>query len=248
MPGATGLESLQRHSVVLSDRNYTEHARVQAGSVSSEVLSSTLLNPSAPAGLKACVKNAFEFKACHVDYRDMAAFACQIDKALVNLTAAMMQGVDGKITVEVDPRLASDAPRLIRRVELLAAQLEEAGVPKAKVLFRLPATYEGIAATATLEKQGYQCILIFVFSYAQAQLAVEAGASVIKLSLGALQDFQREFPNVIRDPTGPREDSGCRSPVDPGRRMIENVYYMTKAANAKVRDGNTASSSRYGSL
>ena len=56
----------------------------------------------------------------------------------------------------------------------------QVGVPKDRVLLRLPATWEGIEATRALEADGCRCLVHMVFSFAQARAAAEAGASVIQ--------------------------------------------------------------------
>ena len=82
----------------------------------------------------------------------------------------------------------------------------QVGVPKDRVLLRLPATWEGIEATRALEADGCRCLVHMVFSFAQARAAAEAGASVIQARAPAPRT-----PWVALADPGPLSPLTCRS-------------------------------------
>ena len=69
----------------------------------------------------------------------------------------------------------------------------------------------------------------------QARAAAEAGASVVQIPVGTVRDFYRSHPGVIRDPYGPREDSGFMSPTDPAIELVKRCYSYIKCKHQKTR-------------
>ncbi|KAF5829216.1 hypothetical protein DUNSADRAFT_16393 [Dunaliella salina] len=116
----------------------------------------------------------------------------------------------------------------------LAGMYNDIGIPKDKILFRLPATLEGINATKELEESGLSCHVFMVYSLAQAAAAAEAGASVVNPNVGRTRDFFRKNPGMIRDPKGPRRDAGIPGGTDPGIQCAIEVYNYLKCHYPKT--------------
>lgn len=161
--------------------------------------------------------------------------ACVFDKALVNVGALFAKKVSGRVSTEVDSRCARDADALVARGQGLVAAYKEMGVPLDKVLLRLPATWEGIEAAKRLEREGIPTHLVLVASFVQAAAAAQAGAHVVQPNAGHLADWYRAHPNYIRDPKGPREDTGYRSAVNPGVELSKRIWAYCRTRHPGTR-------------
>jgi transaldolase len=179
-------------------------------------------DPTSPPHQTA-IERAVSYNKCASLTGD-ARKACVFDKALVNVGALFAAKVGGRVSTEVDSRCARDAGALVSRGQGLVAAYKEMGVPLDKVLLRLPATWEGIEAAKRLEADGIPTHLVLVASFVQAAAAAQAGARVIQPNAGHLADWYRAHPNYIRDPKGPREDTGYRSAVNPGVELSKRIW------------------------
>jgi transaldolase len=56
---------------------------------------------------------------------------------------------------------------------------QEQGIDKSRILIKLASTWEGIRAAEILEKEGINCNLTLLFSFAQARACAEAGVFLI---------------------------------------------------------------------
>ena len=68
---------------------------------------------------------------------------------------------------------------------------EEAGLTKDRVLVKLASTWEGIKAGEILEKEGINCNLTLLFSFAQARACAEAGVFLISPFVGRILDWYK---------------------------------------------------------
>ncbi|CAE8724332.1 unnamed protein product [Polarella glacialis] len=135
---------------------------------------------------------------------DMLALA--MDKLAVNLGVAISKLVPGYISTEVDPRLSFDKAETLKRARRIISLYEEAGVPKSRVLIKLAATWEGIAAMAELEAEGITCNITLVFGHVQAVAAAQYGARLISPFPGRVLDYQKRIQG--KDTWQPDEDPG----------------------------------------
>lgn len=164
----------------------------------------------------AFVDEAVAYAKKHASSKDDIV-ALAMDKLAVNLGVEISKLVPGYVSTEVDPRLSFDKEATLRRARRIIAMYEEAGVPRSRVLIKLAATWEGIAAMAELEKEGITCNITLVFGFAQAVAAAQYGARLISPFTGRILDWhKRETGKEIWEPA---EDPG----VVAVRRMHE--YY-----------------------
>ena len=163
------------------------------------------------------VTGALAFDKCRIRKEDR--IACMMDKALANTAAEHARLVSGRVSVEIDGRLADDADAMVEKANALNALLSEMSVPPARLLFRLPATWAGIHAAARLEAQGLCTHLVAIFSLApQAAAAAHARASLIQPSVGRLHAWtaaQASVAGVVASPRSAGEqetlaDARCR--------------------------------------
>eukprot|EP00803_Ostreobium_quekettii_P007934 evm.model.scf_3304.1 EVM.evm.TU.scf_3304.1 scf_3304:10-2913(-) len=216
---ATELEALEAISIVVPDTWIMEETSLlekpKAATVSPNVLAGILNNP---AGLRP-YKNAIENAMAYDKQVDRV-----LDKALANVGALFAEKVDGRVATEIDPRLAHDTGRMVAQAQHLLELYTEMRVPNDKLIFQFPGTWEGIQAARQLESEGVATLVSLVYSFSQAVAAAQASVSVVMPSVGRLQDWYKANPGVIRDPKGPREDSGYSSLTHPGRELVKRIY------------------------
>ncbi|OLP88208.1 Transaldolase [Symbiodinium microadriaticum] len=153
----------------------------------------------------AFVEDAIEYACGKVEGVDERV-ALAMDKLAVNLGVAISKLVTGYISTEVDPRLSFDKEETLRRARRIIALYEEAGVPRERVLIKLAATWEGIAAMAELEKEGITCNMTLVFGFVQAVAAAQYGARLISPFPGRVLDWHKRSSG--KETWSPREDPG----------------------------------------
>ncbi|QHO19880.1 Transaldolase [Arachis hypogaea] len=143
-----------------------------------------------------------------------ARLSCFSSKALVNVGGDMAKLVPGRVSTEVDARLAYDTHAIIRKVHDLLKLYNDISIPPQRLLFKIPSTWQGIEAARLLESEGIQTHLTFVYSFAQAAAAAQAGASVIQILL----DWAR---NHLDDP---EIESAQLKGEDPGLALVTKAY------------------------
>lgn len=207
----------------------------KAATVSSLLLSWILSNEQ--LGMKLyqnAIAASLNYDKCLAQKGD-ARLACQLDKALTNVGALLSNQVEGRVCTEIDPRLAKDKDAMLSRAQSLLSLYAEMGVPKDKLIMRVPATWAGIQAAAALEKQGIATQAFHIYSFVQGVAAAQAGISVVQPNVGRTRDWYNKNPGVIRDPHGPREDSGFSSGVDTGIRLASELYGYIKKFHPKTQ-------------
>ncbi|XVF10792.1 hypothetical protein REPUB_Repub07fG0213700 [Reevesia pubescens] len=95
-----------------------------------------------------------------------------VNKALVNVGGDLAKLVPGRVSTEVDARLAYDTHGIVRRVHDLLKLYNEIDVPPERLLFKIPSTWEGIEASRLLESEGIQTHLTFVYRTGHAIILV----------------------------------------------------------------------------
>lgn len=138
--------------------------------------------------------------------------ALAIDRLAVNLGASISSIVKGYISTEVNPKLAFDTEASISRGRRIISMYAEKGIPKERILIKLPATWEGILAAEVLEKEGIQCNLTLIFSFVQAVACAQRGAHLISPFPGRVLDWYKAKDGRT-GPTDPNDDEGvvvCR--------------------------------------
>jgi len=128
--------------------------------------------------------------------------AVLIGKEILNI-------VPGRVSTEVDARLSFDRQASVARARKLIGLYEQNGIGRERILIKLASTWEGIRAAAELEKEGINCNLTLLFSFAQAQACADAGVFLISPFVGRIFDWYRKHDGV--DSYAPAEDPGVRS-------------------------------------
>ncbi|MFT6529012.1 MAG: transaldolase [Psychrosphaera sp.] len=140
------------------------------------------------------------------------------DKLSVLIGKEISAVIPGRISTEVDARLSFDTEATILKAKKLIALYEKAGVPKNRVLIKAASTWEGIKAAEQLEKEGIQCNLTLLFSFAQARACAEACVFLISPFVGRILDWYKAN-------TEQQEYTG---ETDPGVVSVRSIYQYYK--------------------
>lgn len=155
---------------------------------------------------------------CNKHENSELRLSCFCNKALVNVGADLAKLVPGRVSTEVDARLAYDTHGIIRKVHDLLKLYDRVDVPPERLLFKIPSTWQGIEASRLLESEGIQTHLTFVYSFAQAAAAAQAGASVIQIFVGRLRDWSRNHSG------DPEIEAALKRGEDPGLALVTKTY------------------------
>jgi transaldolase len=107
---------------------------------------------------------------------------------------------------------------MVAKARAIVDAYQARGVPRAKILIKLAATWEGIRAAEILQRQGIDCNLTLIFSAAQAMAAAEAGGFLISPFVGRILDWH------VKNGGGPYAGE-----TDPGVRSVRSIYRAYKA-------------------
>lgn len=136
------------------------------------------------------------------------------DKLAVNIGAALLSLVPGKVSTEIDARLSYDRGLCVAKARKIIRLYEMEGVSRAKVLIKLASTWQGIQAAQELECEGIHCNMTLIFSFAQARACAEAGVWLISPFVGRITDwYQQHQPERVRD-----------EQCDPGVQSVRQIY------------------------
>ena len=155
-----------------------------------------------------------------------------IDHLLVQFGCEILKIVPGRVSTETDARLSFDTAGSISKARQLIKLYEERKIPRERVLIKIAATWEGIAAGEQLEKEGINCNLTLMFSLPQAVRCAEGGIELISPFVGRIYDWYKAANK--RDYTGAE---------DPGVQSVHEIYtyykkfgYKTEVMGASFRN------------
>jgi len=155
-----------------------------------------------------------------------------MDNLFVQFGREILKHVAGRVSTEVDARLSFDREASIARAQRLIGLYEKHGVSRSRVLIKLAATWEGIRAAESLEREGIHCNMTLLFSFPQAVACADAGVTLISPFVGRIYDWYRQSRKVDDIPVA--DDPGVASVV-----RIYNYYkkhgYPTQVMGASFR-------------
>ena len=142
------------------------------------------------------------------------------DMLAVNIGKEILKEIPGRISTEVDARLSYDTKGSIKKARQLIKMYNDAGISNERILIKLAATWEGIKAAEVLEKEGINCNLTLLFSFAQARACAEAGVYLISPFVGRIMDWYKA-----------KEDREFIASEDPGVLSVTEIYNYYKEHN-----------------
>lgn len=141
------------------------------------------------------------------------------DKLAVNIGLEILKLIPGRISTEVDARLSYDTEASVAKAKHLIKLYNDAGISNDRILIKLASTWQGIRAAEQLEKEGINCNLTLLFSFAQARACAEAGVFLISPFVGRILDWYKS--NTDKKEYAPQEDPGVIS--------VTEIYEYYKA-------------------
>ena len=145
------------------------------------------------------------------------------DKLAVLVGLEISKHIPGRISTEVDASLSFNVDKMVAKCRKIISLYEEAGLTKDRVLVKLASTWEGIKAGEILEKEGINCNLTLLFSFAQARACAEAGVFLISPFVGRILDWYKAS-------TGEE----YTSETDPGVVSVRKIYSWYKEHGFKT--------------
>ena len=154
-----------------------------------------------------------------------------MDRLLVQFGCEILKIVPGRVSTETDARLSFDTAGSIAKGRQLIKLYEDRKIPRERVLIKIAATWEGIAAGEVLEKEGINCNLTLMFSLPQAVRCAEGGIELISPFVGRIYDWYKA--------ANKRDYSGAE---DPGVLSVQEIFtyykkfgYKTEVMGASFR-------------
>jgi transaldolase len=155
-----------------------------------------------------------------------------IDRLLVVFGLEILKIVPGRVSSEVDARLSFDTQATIAKAHDVIGLYEKAGIKKERILIKIASTWEGIKAAEQLQKEGINCNLTLLFSFAQAVACAEANIKLISPFVGRILDWHKKAAG--KDFVGA---------ADPGVISVTQIYtyykkfgYKTEVMGASFRN------------
>ncbi|MGF1692654.1 transaldolase [Photobacterium kagoshimensis] len=145
------------------------------------------------------------------------------DMLAVSIGKEILNVVPGRISTEVDARLSYDTEGSITKARQLIKMYNDAGITNDRILIKLASTWEGIRAAEVLEKEGINCNLTLLFSFAQARACAEAGVFLISPFVGRIMDWYKA-----------KEGRDFEAQEDPGVVSVSSIYNYYKEHGYKT--------------
>ncbi len=139
------------------------------------------------------------------------------DMLAVNIGKEILKTIPGRISTEVDARLSYDMEGSVAKARQIVKLYNVAGISNDRILIKLASTWEGIRAAEILEKEGINCNLTLLFSFAQARACAEAGVFLISPFVGRIMDWYKA-----------KEGRDFEAEEDPGVLSVTKIYNYYK--------------------
>ncbi|SFG54906.1 transaldolase [Neptunomonas qingdaonensis] len=145
-------------------------------------------------------------------------------KLSVLIGLEILKVIPGRISTEVDARLSFNTEATVEQAYQLIRLYNDAGISNDRILIKIASTWEGIQAARILEKEGINCNLTLLFSFAQAAACADAGAYLISPFVGRILDWYKA--------NQPEQDYSAE--LDPGVISVSSIYNFYKANGYKT--------------
>ena len=146
-----------------------------------------------------------------------------VEAVAVGFGEEILRHIPGLVSTEVDARLSFDLPGTVGQARRLIERYRRLGVPRERVLVKIASTWEGIQAARLLEQEGIACNLTLLFSFAQAQAAAEADATLISPFVGRILDWYKA-----------KTGQDYTAETDPGVVSVRGIHDYYKAVGHRT--------------
>jgi transaldolase len=142
-----------------------------------------------------------------------------IDRLLVRFGTEILSIIPGRVSTEVDARLAFDTVATVQRAQRIVALYKAEGVDTSKhLLIKVASTWEGIEAARELEHKGIHCNLTLLFSFPQAVACGAAKVTLISPFVGRIYDWYKKSE-------GSKWDEAAHAGAnDPGVKSVRQIF------------------------
>ena len=136
-----------------------------------------------------------------------------MDRLLVRFGVEILSIIPGRVSTEVDARLSFDTVASVARAERLIDLYQAQGIHVDRVLIKVAATWEGIAAAEQLERRGIHTNLTLLFSFSQAVACAQAKVQLISPFVGRIYDWYKKSAGAawVEQDNADANDPGVQS-------------------------------------
>ena len=145
------------------------------------------------------------------------------DRIAINFGSELTTIVPGRVSTEVDANLSFDTEAMIAKARKIIGLYRDRGVSHDRILIKLASTWEGVQAARVLQREGIDCNMTLIFSFAQAVAAAEAGAFLVSPFVGRIFDWH------VKAGEGPFDGE-----TDPGVKSVRAIYAYYKVHGLKT--------------
>lgn len=212
------LDALRQHTTVVADTgDFLQLALLRP----EERPQDATTNPSLI--LKAAQQNAYRPLLDSVLREAPGAPADEVmDRLLVRFGCEILSIVPGRVSTEVDARLSFDTDATVYRAQRLMDMYRAAGIDGQRVLIKIAATWEGIAAARELQARGIRTNMTLLFSRVQAIACGQAGVQLISPFVGRIYDWHKKQAGNHWD------EAAMSGANDPGVQSVRSIYAYYK--------------------
>jgi len=143
------------------------------------------------------------------------------DYLSVLIGAKLLSLIPGRVSTEVDARLSFDTKKTVQKARKIIQIYQSVKIDKSRILIKIASTWEGIQAAEVLEREGINCNLTLLFSFAQARASAEASAFLISPFVGRILDWYKKATGKSEYPPE----------LDPGVISVTAIYQYYKKHN-----------------
>lgn len=136
-----------------------------------------------------------------------------MDHLLVRFGCEILSIIPGRVSTEVDARLSFDTAGTVARARRLIDLYRAQGIASDRVLIKIAATWEGIAAAQELEREGIHTNLTLLFAFCQAVACGQAKVQLISPFVGRIYDWHKKAAGTawVESERAGRNDPGVQS-------------------------------------
>ncbi|KAK9819953.1 hypothetical protein WJX72_004354 [[Myrmecia] bisecta] len=145
------------------------------------------------------------------------------DRLATMIGRELLQIVPGRVSTEVDAHLSFDTGKTYDKALRICDLYSEKGVDLKRIYIKIASTWEGIRACEKLQKEGIDCNMTLLFSFAQAGACADAGAALISPFVGRILDWYKK-----------KEGREYTSQEDPGVKSVQKIYKYYKQYGYKT--------------
>ncbi|HUB88053.1 MAG TPA: transaldolase, partial [Verrucomicrobiae bacterium] len=155
-----------------------------------------------------------------------------MDDLLVLFGCEILKIVPGRVSTETDANMSFDTEALVAKAKKFISLYQTHGIGRERILIKIASTWEGIKAAEILQREGINCNLTLLFSFAQAVACAEAKVKLISPFVGRILDWNKKSAGKDFAPA-----------EDPGVLSVKEIYayykkfgYATEVMGASFRN------------